>query len=163
MKEVLDSAGQKLPDNLKNASELDKPIATGYCAFGAYRNVLTEVLAPMGYKWSIHNGQVLILKDEETGTNLYHIGREYAMIGSPEFGAPKRNGKPSNITVRSILYPQLHVGHKVIVESRDIPSGSFKLDRVRHLGDTHGDDWKSEVEIKPLELKPKPPAKRRST
>lgn len=147
------SMGMPLPKNLATDPALDKVIPGSVTAFGATKDVLTTHLAPFGYSWSIQNGQLRILRDDRTHSDTYkEINEENGMIGSPEFGSPPKSGKPPHMTVSMLLYPELMPGDKVLLTSK-VKSGFFKVQRVEHRGDTHGDEWKTEIEIKPIDDK----------
>ncbi len=90
----------------------------------------------------------MILRENDVTGVTYTIDEENGMIGSPEFGKPSRRGKAPEVTIRTLLYPEIRPGHPVKVASRDL-NGTFKVKNVKHRGDTHGPDWMTEVEIIP--------------
>lgn len=147
------SMGMSLPKNLDSDPALNESFSGGVTASGRVRDILTTHLAPHGYSWSIQNGQLRILRDDRTHSDTYkEINEENGMIGSPEFGSPPQSGKPPHMTVSMLLYPELMPGDKVLLTSK-VKSGFFKVQRVEHRGDTHGDEWRTEIEIKPIDDK----------
>lgn len=150
LKDASKSMGLSLPKTLEGDPALDRALNSGALAFGPCRDVLTRYLAPYGYSWSIQNGNLRVLRDDRTHADTYReISEEYGMIGSPEFGSPPKSGKPPHMTVNMLLYPELIPGDKVKLTSK-VKNGFFRIERVEHRGDTHGNDWTTEVEIKPL-------------
>lgn len=150
LKDVSKSMGMKLPPELDADTALDTKILTGDVAFGPARDKLTELLTPFGYQWSIQNNQLRILRaDRAHPGTVIPIDEEHGLIGSPEFGSPPRSGKPPHMTVTTLLYPQINPGDKVELKSK-VKSGLFRVESVEHSGDTHGDDWSTQCEIKPL-------------
>ena len=144
------SMGLTLPQNIKEDPTLNVAISAGTTAYGPTRDILTMHLAPYGYSWSIQNGQLRILRDDRTHTDTYRdISEETGMIGSPEFGSPPKSGKPPHMTVNMLLYPELIPGDKVKLISK-VKNGFFRIESVNHHGDTHGDQWTTEVELKPI-------------
>ena len=141
--------GLVLPRNVETSAELQRSFASGYSIFGPTRDELTRLLAPFGYSWSIQNGTLQILKDDDTPPDrAIVISQETGLLGSPEFGAPPKDGKPPTLTIKSLLYPQVSPGVRLSVQSKSI-NGIFRAERVTHTGDTHGDEWITEIEAKP--------------
>lgn len=150
LRDAAKSMGMVLPKHVEADPVLNQALPLGALAYGPTRDVLTKYLAPYGYSWSIQDGQLSILRDDRTHADTYReIGEEFGMIGSPEFGSPPKSGKPPHMTVSMLLYPELRPGGKVKLTSK-VKNGFFKIERVEHKGDTHGHDWTTEVELKPL-------------
>ncbi len=143
------SMGLVLPTNLANDKSLDSQFAAGQVAMGAARDKLTQLLAPYGYHWSVQNGKLQVLRDEDVHSlSPIPIDEAHGMIGTPEFGSPPRSGKPPHMTVRTLLYPELLPGNLIQLTSI-VKSGLFRIEHVKHEGDTHGPKWETEIEIKP--------------
>ncbi len=142
--------GLKLPTSIADAKELSAQFASGVTVSGPTHTELTKVLAPRGYGWSVQDGRLQILSG--TGTRpdeAIVINQDAGMIGSPEFGPPGDEGKPPTMTVSVLLYPRITPGGKIKVESRSV-NGLFRVERVTHVGDTHGQSWQSNIEAIPL-------------
>lgn len=155
LRDAAKSMGMTLPKTLESDPALDTVYANGTLAYGPTRDVLTANLASYGYSWTIQNGQLRVLRDDRAHSDTYReISEEFGMIGSPEFGSPPRSGKPPHMTVSMLLYPELVPGGKVKLTSK-VKNGFFRIERVEHKGDTHGNDWTTEVELKPLDSKAK--------
>lgn len=156
LRDVTRSMNMKLPDDLAKDPALDKKFVHGDVAFGPARDKLTELLAPFGYQWSIQNGALRVLREDRPQPGTYlEISEAQGMIGSPEFGSPPRSGKPPHMTVRSLLRPEINPGDLVRVVSKIIAGGAgdFRIESVTHEGDTHGDAWETQCEIKPVSTK----------
>ena len=153
VRDAFASMGFQIPTNLERDPLLNQVLTNGRTSHGPSRDELTRLLAPLGYHYSIQNGVPRVLRDDEISSiSAVPIDEEHGMIGSPEFGSPPRSGKPPHVTVRMLLYPELTPGDLVQLTSR-VRTGRFRLERVRHVGDTHGlgdNSWTTEVEIKPL-------------
>jgi hypothetical protein len=147
--DVAHSMGVELPKRLATDPALDAQFLTGASVAGYSRDVLSEVL-PFGYHWSFQNGNLEILRDDQvSSTTAILIDKDHGLIGSPKFGSPPRSGKPPHVTVKCQINPELVPGCLVELVSR-AKSGFFRAEKVRHLGDTHGNEWRTEVEIKPM-------------
>jgi hypothetical protein len=151
LRDAAKSMGLALPKNVEEDTDLDdEKFQGGALAFGATRDQFTRFLAPYGYSWSIQNGQLRILRDDRAHPGTYkEISEENGMIGTPEFGSPPQSGKPPHMTVTMLLYPELNPGDKVLVKSK-YKTGYFRAETVEHVGDSHGNAWETQVELKPL-------------
>lgn len=156
IKDAAASMGMTLPKEVEDDADLDEVFKGGTTAFGPTRDQLTKYLAPYGYSWSLQNGQLRVLRDDRTHADTYKvISEEFGMIGSPEFGSPPKSGDPPHMTASMLLYPELMPGDKVELISK-VKNGFFKIISVEHSGDTHGNNWSTEVELKPVGwVKPK--------
>lgn len=147
LEDLAKSCGLALPANLLADSELaSAEFGTGVAMAGPAQAELTRILARFGYAWSIQDGRLQALRDEDVRPGTAFVIDEAAgMIGSPELSAPeKSSGKPT-LSVTTMLYPQVFPGCKIQVRSRDV-QGLFKVERVVHTGDNTSDDFKTEME-----------------
>lgn len=151
LREAAGSLGLKLPKEIDASPNLQSQLATGEVLTGWASDELTRLLAPYGYGWSIQNGSLLILRDEDTRPDTARVidVENGPMIGSPEMGTPDKSGKAPTMNVESMLYPEITPGGKIDVRSLSI-RGLFKVLSVEHTGDTHGGDWKTKIEGKAL-------------
>lgn len=142
--------GLKMPTNISEAKELSTQFASGVSVSGPTHAELTKVLAPRGYSWSVQDGRLQVLGPNGTRPDeAIVINQDAGMISSPEFGPPGDDGKPPTMTVSVLLYPGITPGGKIKVESRAV-NGLFRVERVTHVGDTHGGSWQSNIEAIPL-------------
>lgn len=144
------ACGLALPAPVLADPNLAGEYATGMTLAGRAATTLTDVLTTYGYAWSIQGGKLVVLRDEDTTAGAaILISEATGMIGSPELSAPdKGKGKPT-LAVTTLLYPQVAPGGTIRVESRAV-TGNFKVERVTSTGDTHGEDFKTEIEAKPV-------------
>lgn len=123
---------------------------------GSSRDELTRLLSPYGITWSIQNGRLQLLRDTDAlqGQTVL-VSQDTGLIGSPSFTTPTQGsslkGKPSQVRFKMLLYPLLTPGQLVEVHSRDIAGRTFRVERLTHRGDTHGDEWFTEVEASPAQ------------
>ncbi len=153
-KMVVDMAagmGLTLPTN---GPQLTGQVTGGASLHGPARRGLDTILsgAGQGMRWSIQDNKLQLLK---VGTGQGSTRPEQAivvdgdsgLIGSPDFGPPEKKGQSPTLTFRTSINPRIVPGIKVALTSRAI-SGQFKVIKVKHVGDTRGDDWYSECEAK---------------
>ena len=128
----------------------DSEFVSGVTLSGPANRELTRVLQPLKLNWSIQDGRLQILgKNQHSNRQAIVVSQDTGMIGSPEFGAPENKGEKPLLTVSMLLYPGLTPGGRIQVESRHV-NGLFKIQKVTHSGDTHGEEWKSEIEAKEI-------------
>jgi hypothetical protein len=141
--------GLQLPSDVAASSDLQAQFATGRALQGPARDELRDLLAPYGYHWSIQDGQLVILKDQNAAPGTaFLIAESTGMIGSPEFSYPDKAGQPPTLKAQSLLYTDLVGGALAQVQSEQI-NGFFRINRLTHTCDTHGDDWTTDVEASP--------------
>ncbi len=146
IKDAAATMGFVLPPHVDDDPLLDKQFSTSQTAYGQTADTLTKLLAPFGYRWSIQNGALVVLTDEDVSpTEVIQVYQDVGLIGTPEFGTPDKLGNAPTLSFQMLLYPQLTPGGLVEIESESV-NGGFKLQKVSHKGDTHGKDWTSECE-----------------
>lgn len=114
---------------------------TGGLSLGGLANrELTRLLTPVSMTWSIQDGILQILRNDEVSVDeILVISPETGLIGSPEFGSPPEKGKLPVLTVECLIKPALKPGARIQIESSTI-SGIYRIERVIHDFDTHGPD-----------------------
>jgi hypothetical protein len=148
--DVVKAMGLKVPKSVDDAKELLGAFASGVATDGPAHAEMTRLLQPHGLGWSVQDGQLQILRENGVRADeAIVVSQDTGMIGSPEFEAPKRGKRGPSMRVRMLLEPRLQPGGRIKLESL-VGGGLFKVERVRHTGDTHGSDWYSDVEAKPL-------------
>ncbi len=142
--------GLKLPPEAEQSVELQQALATGISLHGPTRDVLTKLLAPYGYGWSVQNGRLQVLKsDQHLANEAVLIDQSTGMIETPSLSLPHRAGDVSELSFDVLLKPELSVGGLVEMGSQSV-TGFFRLKEVVHSGDTHGADWKSSCKAVPI-------------
>lgn len=116
----------------------------GVALHGSAAMQLDRLLDTAGYGWSIQDGVLQLLRDDETTSDeAVLLSPQTGLVGTPEFGEWR------TVLARSLLQPDLRPGRRVQMES-DAVTGLFRVQAVTHRGDTHGADWYSDVELKRL-------------
>lgn len=152
LKDVARKLGLELPATLAADPALRTQLVGGHAMSGPARDELTRLLAPFGYAWSIQDGRLQILRDEDTAGTERELSEDTGMTGSPTFERTKGGKKKAARTTMkasAILYPELTPGGILRVEARQV-DGRFRIEEVAHKGDTHGDEWTTELEAKEL-------------
>jgi hypothetical protein len=148
LKDTARRFGQELPSNILASDELNTKITATTVVHGAVHAELSRLLTPYGYDWSIQNGRLEILKYAESRNDVLPVSEQTGMIETPEFGQASKKGKPPKMTIQHLLYAEVRPGGLIELTSR-AKSGLFKVEKVTHTCDTHGDEWFTEMEVKP--------------
>ncbi len=148
LRDAAGGMGLSLPSNVEASTELREQFSAGISLYGAARDELSRLLAPYGYRWSVQNGQLQILRDDETREDrAWPITADKDMHGSPEWTTPTKAGEAPKLKVRCALYPELTPGGTTEIVSSAV-NGIFRIEKVTHTGDTHGDEWATEIQAK---------------
>ena len=117
----------------------------GYSFEGSLRQLMIEMGEAMGVQFSIQSGALqIIFKGGDTGELAVLLNASSGLIGIP-------NKTEMGFKAKALLNPLLTPGRKVRIESKMLKQpAEFAIDRVRHVGDTHDNDWYSEIENGPI-------------
>jgi hypothetical protein len=146
------SLGLDLPPELERSAELKQALSDGISLHGPTRDVLTRLLAPYGFGWSVQNGHLQILRDEQTRSGQAFLinDDEGGLLGSPKKTIPEKPGSPSEISFDVQLYPELVPGGLAKIESEFL-NVTIKMLDVKATGDTDPTgDFKTSVKGRPL-------------
>lgn len=140
-------------DNVEIGIDLSGTFKNGWSFFGSARDGLNKLAGRFGFDWSIQNNTLQITERRTPSS------RE-AVVLTPNtglIGSPTRIDKTAdNLTdakeqpglrVQCLLNPALIPSDPVVIESSEYPRGVYRITRVEHNGDTHGDEWTSEIEV----------------
>lgn len=129
----------------------------GLSLSGFARDHLTEILNKQNLTWSVQDNAIQVLgRGEFTQSEVVVISPETGLVGSPQRKTVVRpdlvkplNGKvqESGVNFIALLNPNLVPGRRVQVVSRQL-NGVFVVQKVTHRGDTHENDYYSEVEAR---------------
>lgn len=150
LREVASTMGLVVPGDVAASSDLQAQFATGRTLHGPARDELSKLLSPFGYHWSIQAGQLQIVKDQSAAPGTaFLLAQSTGLIKSPEYTTPEKAGKPAALKTESLLFPALIPGVTINVESLQV-SGFFRINKLTHTADTHGEDWTTQCESLPL-------------
>lgn len=119
----------------------------GYSAFGHAAKELEKLLKPMGLSFSIQEGQLLVLGENEVHSGIASVllTPDTGLVGSPELGTPDKVSGRSVMKCKALLQPAIRPGGLLVVESANL-RGRFRVNKVVHNGDTQGQAWHTEIE-----------------
>jgi hypothetical protein len=111
----------------------------GRVLFGAARNYARNIARTTECQWSMQDGQAVFCKRNAvlSGREAFLLNVSSGMIGSPTVDK-------DGISAACCLNPLLKIYDPLKIES-DFVNGVYKIVSVKHSGDTHGNEWKTEV------------------
>lgn len=146
IKAAADALGVK-PGNIdtKNPVRSIKEFVQGIVLSGKAEKQLAKLIRSAGFEWSIQDGALQVIAPDEFVDGPEQLSLEVGtgLIGSPEAG------EDGVVKVKALLQPGLSPGRRIRVISRQI-SGFFKIEKNVTTGDTWGDAWHADLELRPL-------------
>lgn len=136
----------------------------GFAFVGKGRDCLSRILDASGARWSIQNGTLqVIMAGSSTNVQALTFSASSGLIGSPERivkGVKRpdeeakkkrkvkkdKKAKQAGWKIKTLLAPTVNPGDLVKVESVTV-IGWFRVESLKHKGDTHGREWYSEMEL----------------
>lgn len=164
--------GAKIVDDVAVQMGLITQIATdvefasypaGFSFVGKGRECLDKVMAATGATWSIQNNVLQVIMNGGTTNNQTLVfSPASGLVGSPEriiktVKRPDETKKKRKVKkekrekkagwkVKTLLTPTISPGDSVRVESSTV-TGWFRVESLKHSGDSHGRDWYTEHEL----------------
>ncbi len=116
---------------------------SGVSYFGTAASALVQVTSDAGVAFSIQDGLLVLLDPlSTTAETAALLSPSTGLIGAP---TATKNG----INATSLLDPQMRPGRIIFLFS-EAYQGYYKAVKVKHVGDTHGSDWTTSIEAKPV-------------
>lgn len=144
------SMGLRMPAEAQQSVELKQALANGISAHGPTREVLTRILAPYGFSWSVQNGSLVILKDGQVRKGEVHvISTQTGLLGSPQRALQDKPGAKIPVTFKCRLFPELSPGMEIDLQSKAI-NGHFRLQDVVHDLDSSEGPFETTCKAMPL-------------
>lgn len=153
-KTIVDQIVEKLGvDGSDINFDLSGSFRQGWSYVGRAQDALDKLAARFGFSWSIQNNTLQITqKKGVTERPSVLLTPQTGLIGVPYKVEDARtdsdkNREPPGLMVRCLLNPTVLPGDTVEVRSSLVPSGTYRVNSVEHRGDTHGQEWVSEIEV----------------
>lgn len=124
----------------------------GLVSHGPVSAQIGKMAEAFGFRDSVQDGRLSLIRDGETdGRDAVVLKPSTGLVGSPVMGRQPNplGGTRDVLRVRSLLNGDLAPGRAIHVQSAHV-DGWYRVEAVRHVGDTHGQDWYSDVEATPL-------------
>lgn len=142
--QIFKQAADKLLVSVRFIDPLpEKVFANGFSFSGQVSKLLDQLTTQVGYKWSIQNGELLVLGPKTTDkTTAVFLGPDSGLIGYP---TKTKDG----VECEALLNADIAPGKAVVVESARFMKGAaitIKVNTTVHEGDTGGDKWTVKIE-----------------
>ncbi|POY46505.1 phage protein [Avibacterium paragallinarum] len=165
--QIVNDIATKMGVPLVGADSLKSRLwANGFSFYGAARTALDKVVAGTGLEWSIQNGELQIVNRKGvTKRTGYVLAKDSGLIGFPErtreAARSKKQDTPNKKqeekfafdrqardgwNVKSLLLPMVNPCDKIKLESQTITNW-FRVEKIKHSGDSHSGDWQSELHL----------------
>lgn len=156
---ILDALIKKFPLAVKYldipTDAQGKESLNGFSMADMAGSMFDSICDKMGVEWSIQDNQLQILAPDATnGDTIENITVASGLIGNPKRIKAKPDARDgfSGWRIETLLKADATIGGKVLVTSREIGNNKpFKIVALNHNGDTHGNDWKTTLDLKEVE------------
>jgi hypothetical protein len=136
---------------------LKEVFAQGFAAHGRTMKEGDRLLASIAAECSVVDGHLVITEVAKPTTEpAVVLSAETGLLGSPDHGAPEKmpgypapNPTISLLKAKSLLNGELRPLRAMRLEALS-RSGFYRIETVEHTGDSHGQDWFTAVEARPL-------------
>lgn len=147
---IVRRASEALGVGLGNALDVVAAIGTaktqqGYVMTGRAADVLSDALEAAGYSWSVQDGQIQILADDASSSEVIHLSPESGLVGSPVLTQPVKKGGPAILKAKAKAR-KFPCGGRVALTSA-FHSGVWKVMVANGMGDTHGSAWDVQLDL----------------
>lgn len=119
-------------------------IKNGFSYVGAITDALDQLGRQYNFRWSIQDGQLLILNGEQgTGNQSVFLSADTGLIESPELVIKTKKLqelKKNEYKVTALMQPQLQAGDLIQIESKTL-NGVFIVNELTHIGDMNANEW----------------------
>lgn len=126
----------------------------GYSDAGFLKDVLNNITEFMGLTWSIQNLNLQILeKGRPTTKPPILLDQTNGLINVPERLTWRRRdlfraGPKQGWRIRTTLRPDILPGQTINLRSKKLNlNENFVVDKIKHNGDTFGNNWESQMEL----------------
>lgn len=127
------------------AEALSKTLPAKRCFSGSARHALDKLAGAYGFEWSVQDGLAQIV--DRTGSSKPQATATVLSADSGMIGSPTKTN--AGCKVKALLQPHINPGEFLQTVSGFV-SGYFKAMAVEHRGDTHGEEWETEIEAKAI-------------
>jgi hypothetical protein len=127
-------------------------LADGYVAHGRSHVVFSDLCRAAGLRWSVQSGALQLQRlGAPLETRSVLLAADSGLVGSPTWDDRGRRtrGRRGRASVQCLIIPGLDPGRRVRVES-DTVEGDFEIRKVGLTGDTRGNEWFADLELRPL-------------
>lgn len=125
-----------------------------YSDSGSLDSVLDALASYFNFTWSFQNNQIVIKGVKSSSVTSFKLNSNTGLIFNPEsqkkllrsIEKSKKDLDSNSVKLTSLMLPKLQIHDILEVESRSV-NGVFKINTLKHEGDTHGNQWYTHLEV----------------
>jgi len=156
-KVILREILKKIPiaNKIVRESELpNKKLIEGFSFIGSAKVALKKMTDSLDLTASVQNNELVLFKNGTSDdTDVFVVTPKTGLIGRPEkldelSKEGKKTTKRTGLLIRSLLLPRVVPGNRIQISSAEInPRSTYTVHKATHKGDTHGNDFLTELEV----------------
>ena len=137
---LADASGLQIGNVPTVVANLVQRYDQGYMVSGKWKDEMDKLVQSIGYVWSIQDETLQVLLPGQANTSaIPFISADSGLVGSPEFGAPEKKGKPALVKFTSLMMPT-KPGALVHLKSLRY-DGQVRVKKADFDLDTHGQQF----------------------
>ena len=152
----LDGVTKGITEGLKNCLSGKKSLLRSLQLSGGVKAWLDAIAEQCGFDYSINDG---IIETTTANQPLVDVAPVVISQATGMLGSPERT--EIGVTVKTLLNPDLKLARRIKVEAistrlnvgnlffRKVPpvrnQGVYRIDKLNHVGDTHDNQWESQI------------------
>ena len=118
----------------------------GFMLSGRLNKILDQLSNTFDFTWTVQNGELIILtRDGTVLGDAVLLSPGTGLVDSPEEVFDEKRPNKHIIKGTSLLQPRIIPGSLLQMQGAQV-SGRFKVMKVQHTGDTHGEQWHTNFE-----------------
>ena len=143
-------------DGIKECLKKKRSILKTAILSGSVKEFLDKIAETCGFDYSVNDGVIDTVPKGKAITSdpTIIINQTNGMIGSPEIteiGANVTTYLNSSAKVGRLfkiesISAKINVGNQLFREVKKTTEGTFRINKLTHKGDTHGDEWSTSYE-----------------
>lgn len=122
----------------------NRALRGGYRIHGNPARDFQAMALDLDLEHTVYNEELIVAKRGATTQEVFVIGPESGLVGTPEFASPPHPGKPQQVKVRCLLNPLLRPFSRIILQSV-FHRGHFRCMAITHSGDNYGREWYTDM------------------
>lgn len=153
IQKALDAIGLPLRSKLELVEKIKKKFSNGFSFMGQAKKLMDLITQDVDVTYSIQNGEVkLFSKNSIDLSHAFILSSQTGMVGSPQRIKIKSTKKEKvkdrdGWKTTSLLLPTLEPGSPLVINSKEIQRGQFRIVNCEHVGDSYEGTFQTTCEV----------------
>jgi hypothetical protein len=154
---LVNTLGPSASITTQTLASMPGQFSRGYVVHGPVSTELDAILSARGYEWHFDGARVVVLpKGATAGETAVLLTPKTGLVGSVEHGSPPPGQKfdaTHALRVKALIQPTIRPAGLVQIQADGIgltAPAFFRVETVEHVGDTHGNEWYTEMDVFPV-------------